>query len=113
MSDPSSTDAQAAAFIARVRRLMMLAVGGTFVALAVVLSLIGYRLFRSADRPAPASVAAAPPVATLPAGAKVLSSAVGDGHVVLTVEINGAVELRTFDLKTLKPLGQLRLERKP
>ncbi len=54
----------------------------------------------------------APVAATLPAGAKVLSSAVGDGHIVLTVEVDGAVELRTFDLKTLKPLGRLRLEPK-
>ena len=55
----------------------------------------------SAPPPPPHSLAAA-----LPAGAKVLSSAVGDGHIVLTVEVDGAIELRSFDLNTLKPLGR-------
>ena len=111
MSDPSPVDPQQAAFIARVRRLMLLTVGGTFLAVAVVVMLIGYRLFRSGESAvshatATALVAAS---ATLPAGAKVLSSAIGDGHIVLTIEVNGAIELRSFDLKTLKPLGRLRL----
>ena len=39
--------------------------------------------------------------------------AVGDGRVVLTVEVAGAVELYAFDLKTLRPLGQVRLAPKP
>ena len=51
--------------------------------------------------------------ASLPAGANVLSSAVGDGRIVLTVEAGGAVELYTFDLKTLRPLGSVRLAPKP
>jgi hypothetical protein len=107
MSNPNPTDADAAQVIARARRLMLTVMGATFLALAVVLGIIGYRLFRSGES-APTAMMA-PVAANLPAGAKVLSSAVGDGHIVLTVEINGAIELRTFDLKTLKPLGQLRL----
>jgi hypothetical protein len=110
MSNPNPTDADAAQVIAKARRLMLIVTGGTFLALAVVLVIIGYRLFRSGES---IMTSVAPAAATLPAGAKVLSSAVGDGHIVLTVEIDGAVELRTFDLKTLKPLGRLRLERKP
>jgi len=47
--------------------------------------------------------------ATLPAGTKVLSSAIGEGRVVLTVEVNGAIELLSFDLNTLKPVGRVRL----
>ena len=115
MSDPSSVDPQQAEFIARVRRLMLLTVGGTFLAVAVVVALIGYRLFRSGESAvshAAPNVSTAPVTATLPAGAKVLSSAVGDGHFVLTVEVGGAIELRSFDLKTLKPLGQLKLSPK-
>ena len=57
---------------------------------------------------APANIAA-----PLPAGAKVLSSAVGEGHIVLTVEIDGAIELRSFDLNTLKPLGRAAARPKP
>ena len=49
----------------------------------------------------------------LPAGAKVLSTAIGDGHIVVTIEVGGVTELRTFDPDTLKPLGRLRLEPKP
>ena len=104
MSDPTP-DPQAAAHIAKVRRLMTIATATTVFALAAVLGAIGYRLFHvEGSTPPPADVSAA-----LPAGAKVLSSAVGDGRVVLTVEINGAIEMRSFDLKTLKPLGRVRL----
>ena len=109
MSNPGPTDADAAQVIAKARRLMLTVMGATFLALAVVLGIIGYRLFRTGDRP----VAMGAVAATLPAGAKVLSSAVGDGHVVLTVEVNGAIEFRSFDLKTLKPLVRLRLAPKP
>ena len=49
---------------------------------------------------------------TLPAGAKVLSTAVGGDHIVVTIEVGGVVEMRTFDPDTLKPLGRLRLEPK-
>ncbi len=111
MSNPNPSDADAAQVIAKARRLMLTVMGATFLALAVVLGIIGYRLFRSGESAIPAMTS--PAAATLPAAAKVLSSAVGDGHIVLTIEINGAVELRTFDLKTLKPLGQLRLSSKP
>ncbi|HET7190641.1 MAG TPA: hypothetical protein VFI98_01890 [Pseudolabrys sp.] len=103
--DEKPLDPEAARIVAKVRRLMMIASLTTFVAVAAVLGVIGYRFFRSGER-APA----APDVSTaLPAGARVLSSAIGDGRVVLTVEINGAIELLSFDLNTLKPLGRTRL----
>ncbi len=106
MSDerPLSPDAERA--IARVRRLMMIASVTTFLAVAAVLIVIGYRVFHlgeSAPPPAPQAAAA------LPAGAKVLSSAVGEGRIVLTVEVGGAIELYSFDLATLRPLGHARL----
>jgi hypothetical protein len=111
MSDETPPDAEAAAAIAKVRRLMMIASATTFIALAVVIAVIGYRVFRwqgSAQ-----AVPPGPPVpeaaASLPPGAKVLSTAIGEGRVVLTVEVAGAVELRSFDLNTLKPLGSVRL----
>ena len=56
-------------------------------------------------------------VARDPAGnwhrAKVLSTAVGADHIVVTIEVNGATQLLTFDPDTLKPLGRLRLAPKP
>jgi hypothetical protein len=117
MSDPQEPiDPQAAAAIARVKRLMMIASLTTLVALGAVFAVIGYRVFHwqgSAPAPARGTVPAQAIEAALPAGAKVLSSAVGDGHVVLTVEASGAIELLSFDLQTLKPLGRVRLAPKP
>jgi hypothetical protein len=112
MSDPQAPiDPQAAAAIARVKKLMLIASLTTVIALGAVFGVIGYRVFRSGESAAPPGAAAA--AASLPAGAKVLSTAVGDGHVVLTVEVDGAVELLSFDLKTLAPLGRVRLAPKP
>jgi len=85
---------------------MLIASLTTVIAVGAVFGVIGYRVFRSGESAAPPAAAAA---ASLPAGAKVLSTAVGDGHVVLTVEVNGAVELLSFDLRTLQPRGRLRL----
>jgi hypothetical protein len=98
-------DPEAARVVAKVRRLMMIATMTTFVAVAAVIAVIGYRVFRGEER----AQAVQSVVATLPAGTKVLSSAIGDGRLVLTVEVNGAIELLSFDLNTLKPLGRVRL----
>ena len=49
MSNPNPTDADAAQVIAKARRLMLTVMGATFLALAVVLGIIGYRLFRTGD----------------------------------------------------------------
>ena len=115
MSADQSLDPQAAAAIARVRRLMLIAGVTTFVALAFVLAVIGYRVFHMGDSADSAeSVSNFVDVTeALPAGAKVLSTAIGDDHIVVTIEVGGAVELRTFDPGTLKPLGRLRLAPKP
>ena len=36
-----------------------------------------------------------------------LASAIADDRIVLTLQVGGALEIRTYDLKTLKPLGRL------
>ena len=92
---------------------MLIASLTTVIAFGAVIAVIGYRVFHaqgsaSLRAPAPANLAA-----TLPAGAKLLSTAVGDGRIVLTVEVAGAIELMTFDAQTLKPLGHLRLSPRP
>jgi hypothetical protein len=112
MNSEKPLDPEASAAIARVRRLMLVASATTLVAVAAVLAVIGYRVFHlQGSAPAAGGLggAGAAQVADLPPGAKVLSTTVGDGHVVLTLEVEGAVELRTFDLATLKPLGRVRL----
>ena len=113
MSDDNEKplDPETAHLIAKVRRLMMITGATTFVAVGVVVAVIGYRVFRTEGSAPPST----PPdvTATLPAGARVLSTAISDDHIVVTIEVGGVVELRTFDPDTLKPLGRLRLEQKP
>jgi hypothetical protein len=112
MSDDRPLDPEAARTIARVRRLMLITVAATFVAVAAVLIVIGYRVSQlgesAEETPAFADVTAA-----LPAGAKVISSELDDEHILVTVEVNGETEILTFDPDTLKPLGRLRLTPKP
>jgi hypothetical protein len=106
--DQKPLNPEAAAAIAKVRRMMIIIMTVTFVAIGLVLVIIGYRLSHVEESTAPfADVTEA-----LPAGAKVLSTAIGADHIVVTIEIGGVVELRTFDPDTLKPLGRLRFETK-
>jgi hypothetical protein len=107
--DEKPLDPEAARAVAQVRKLMLIATATTFVAVAVVIGVIGYRVFKSGGSAPGLSDA----VAQLPAGAKIVSTAVGDGRIVLTVEIGGAIELRTFDLNTLKPVGRMRFAPAP
>ena len=105
---PEPTPEQAALF-ARVRRMMLIAGLTTALAVAAVLIAIGYRLFRAEG----SVVAAADVTATLPKGARIVTTAVAGDRVVLTLDIGGSVEIRTFDAKTLKPAGQLRFATEP
>src|SRR5450631_4384212 len=107
--DEKQLEPAAARAVAQVRRLMMIASATTFIAVAVVLGVIGYRVFRAEGRAAPF----ADVTASLPAGAKVLSTAISADHIVVTIEVGGVIELRTFDPDTLEPLGRLRFETKP
>ncbi|MGH6663536.1 MAG: hypothetical protein ACREB2_01350 [Pseudolabrys sp.] len=109
MSDEKPLDPETARTIAKVRRLMTIAAATTFIAVAAVFGVIGYRVFHlGGSAPGLASFADVP--AALPAGAKVLSTAIGDGRIAVTVEVAGGVEVLTFDAGTLKPLGRLRLK---
>jgi hypothetical protein len=92
--------------IAKARRLMLIANITTLLAIGVVLSVIGYRVF-SLGESAPAEFVDV--TAQLPAGAKVQSTAVSSDHIIVTVQTMSGVELLTFDPDTLKPLGRLRL----
>jgi len=106
---PEPTPEQAA-LIARVRRMMMIAGLTSALAVVVVLIAIGYRLYRGEGSPA---VTATTITATLPKGARIVSTAVAGERLVLTLDIGGATEIRTFDAKTLKPAGQLKFASEP
>ena len=99
---PEPTLEQAALF-ARVRRLMLIAGLTTALAVAAVLIAIGYRLFR-----AEGSAVVTDVTATLPKGARILATGVAGDRLVVTLDIAGATEIRTFDAHSLKPMGRLK-----
>jgi hypothetical protein len=94
--------------VARVRWLMLISGFATLLGIAVVIGVIGYRFSRGNG-----TVAAAEVTAMLPKGARVIATAVAEDRIVVTVEQAGAVEVRTFDLKTLKATGRLRFATEP
>src|SRR6202000_3470713 len=99
---PQPTPEQAALF-ARVRRMMLIAGLTTALAVAAVLIAIGYRLFRSEG----STVTLTDGTASLPKGARIVSTGVAGDRLVVTLDIGGATEIRTFDAHTLKPAGKL------
>jgi hypothetical protein len=110
MSDDPALDPDAAQVVAKVRRLMLFSVLLTGVAVAAVLVVIGYRVYRNEG----AIAAAVPDVtARLPKGARIVSSVVAGDRIVLTLDINGTTELRTFDVHSLKPAGRLQFVNEP
>jgi hypothetical protein len=104
---PEPTPEQAALFV-RVRRMMLIAGLTTALAMSAVLIAIGYRLFRSEG-----SVVTADTVSMLPKGARIVSTGVAGDRLVVTLEIGGATEIRTFDARTLKPAGRLTFANEP
>jgi hypothetical protein len=106
---PEPTPDQAA-LIARVRRMMLIAGLTSALAVAVVLIAVGYRLYRGEGSPA---AAATDMIATLPKGARIVATAVAGERLVLTLDIAGVTEIRTFDARTLKPAGKLKFVNEP
>src|SRR5207248_2604375 len=80
---PEPTPEQAVLF-ARVRRMMLIAGLTTALAIAAVLIAIGYRLFRSEG-----SLVATDTAATLPKGARIVSTGVAGDRLVVTLDIGG------------------------
>jgi hypothetical protein len=113
MSNPSADDDQpldpaAARMVAKVRWLMLISGVTTLVAIAAVIGVIGYRLFK-----AEGSAGVPDVTALLPKGARIIGTAVAEDRIVVTVDTGGTVEIRTFDARTLKPVGRLRFATEP
>lgn len=104
---PDPTPEQAA-LIARVRRMMLIAGLTTAIGVGALLVAIGYRLFRSDG-----SVQITDVTATLPKGARIVSTASAGERLAVTVDIGGVTEIRTYDAKTLKPMGRLKFAVEP
>lgn len=111
MTEPAATEMtpeQTAAMMARIRRMMLIAALTTGLGMAAILVVIGYRISRSEGTVAPTDL-----IEMLPKGARIVSTAIANDRVVVTVEAGGATEIRTFDARTLKPAGRLKFATQP
>src|ERR1700721_3541723 len=93
---PEPTPDQAALF-ARVRRLMLIAGLTTALAVAALLIAVGYRLFRTEG-----IAVAVDATATLPKGARIVSTGIARARLGGAVDIGGGTEIRTFAPKPLR-----------
>jgi Family of unknown function (DUF6476) len=99
-----------AQIVARVRWLMLISGFATVLGIAVVVTIVGYRVFRTEGRPGTGVVEA---TARLPKGARVVSVGTAGDRIVVTVDIGGSPEVRIYDAKTLSPEGRLRFAEEP
>jgi hypothetical protein len=97
-----------AQIVARVRRLMLISNLATLLVIAVVVTIIGYRVFRTEGRPGQVDA-----TAQLPKGARLLSASIAGDRIVVTIDVGGSLEVRTFDARTLSPEGRLRFVAEP
>jgi hypothetical protein len=102
---PETPDPEAVRLSAKIRLLMLISGLTTVVAIGAVLFVIGYRVFK-----AEGSAVVADASLALPQGSRVLNTAIGEGRIALTLDTGRGIEVHMFDLKTLKPLGRLKLE---
>jgi hypothetical protein len=100
-------DADTGTLVARARLMMIISALTTLIAIAAVVSVIGYRVFNNGG---PIGIDG---IITLPKGARVVSTAASAGRIAVLIDVNGASELRTFDIKTLKQTGRLQFATEP
>jgi hypothetical protein len=106
--DEKPLDPAAARIVSRVRWMMAISAFTTFAAVIAVLAVVSYRLLRSDG-----SASATEVTALLPKGARIVSTAVADDRIAVTVEVGGGIEIRTFDLRSLRQTGRLRFATEP
>jgi hypothetical protein len=103
----AAPDPAQARFLARIRWFMLISGFATVLGIAVVIGVIGYRLFHGEGSVAPDVTA------LLPKGAKIIGTAVAGDRIAVIVDAGGSVEVRTFDLKTLRAAGRLKFSAEP
>jgi hypothetical protein len=106
----AEADGSASRMVARLRLMMIVSGLTTLLAIAAVVSVIGYRVFRAGGSGVAATGEA---IIALPKGARVISTAVADDRILVTLDIAGATEIRAFDAKTLKETGRIRFAPEP
>lgn len=78
----------------------------TLIAIAAILGVIGYRVFKVEGSPAEAT-------ALLPRGARVVATAITEDRIVVTIDVAGATEVHLFDARTLRRVGRLKFATEP
>jgi len=109
-AEPADAGVEAARMVARARWLLIISGFTTLIAIAAVLGVIGYRVFRAGGSGAAAT---AEGIVTLPKAARVVATAVAGERIVVTLDVAGATEIRIFDAKTLQETGRLRFATEP
>ena len=100
---PSGTDAEAQQLVGRARLMMIVSALTTVIAIAAVTGAIGYRFFTGGQR-----AIGTDGTIPLPKGSRVISTSASGGRIAVLFDLNGASELRTFDIRTLEETGRLR-----
>ncbi|QWG14173.1 hypothetical protein KMZ68_05695 [Bradyrhizobium sediminis] len=59
------------------------------------------------------TAAATEVTASLPKGARIVATGIAGDRLLLTLDIGGVTEIRTFDARTLKPAGRLKFVSEP
>jgi hypothetical protein len=122
--DPAQDPAQGAAqetasdpaqmrFIARMRWMMLISGATTVLAVAAILGVIGYRLLHHEGSAGTAPSQPADVTALLPKGAKVVGTSLSGDRIAVVLDVGSGVEVRTFDIQTLRPTGTLKLAPEP
>jgi hypothetical protein len=106
--DGKPLDPEAARMLSRVRWMMAISALTTLLAVIAVLGVVSYRLLRSDGSAATTDV-----TALLPKGARIVATAVAEDRIAVTVDVNGILEIRTFDLRSLRQTGRLRFATEP
>jgi hypothetical protein len=118
MSNPSGTsrgnlsgplepaESATAQLVARAGVMMIISALTTVLAIAAVVTVIGYRMYA-------ANAPEVEDIVTLPKGARIVSMAGSSGRVAVLVDNNGTTEMLVFDLKTMKQSGRLRFATEP
>lgn len=95
---------------AMVKKLRRMAVFSTILMIGGFLAVFAVIAYRLSNMPAPQAAAIPAITNALPKGSRVVSTAVSEGRIVVTIERDGVTEMRVFDLSTLQLRGSLRLE---
>ncbi len=101
-------ESETARLVGRARVMMIISTLTTLLAVAAVVTVIGYRVYGGG-----ASGPAAEDIVTLPKGAHVVSMAASAGRLAVMVDVNGTTELHVFDLKTMKEIVHLHFATEP